>query len=56
MHVKCGTEVAGSIPARSGIILFVEIDHQIFSTVLLSLSLIQEGLLSISGERMYTED
>ena len=31
---------------------FVEIDHEIFSTVILSLSLIQEGQLSVSGERM----
>ena len=33
---------------------FVEIDHEIFSTVILSLPLIQEGLLSVSGERMCT--
>ena len=33
---------------------FVEIDHEIFSTVILSLSLIQEGQLSVSGERMCT--
>ena len=33
---------------------FVEIDHEIFSTVILSLPLIQEGQLSVSGERMYT--
>ena len=32
----------------------VEIDHEIFSTVVLSLSLIQEGQLSVSGERMCT--
>ena len=31
---------------------FVEIDHEIFSTVILSLLLIQEGQLSVSGERM----
>ena len=31
---------------------FVEIDHEIFSTVMLSLPLIQEGQLSVSGERM----
>ena len=30
------------------------IDHEIFSTVILSLSLIQEGQLSVSGERMCT--
>ena len=34
--------------------VFVEIDHEIFSTVILSLPLIQEGQLSVSGERMYT--
>ena len=43
-------EVAGSTPAEVG----VEIDHEIFSTVILSLPLIQEGQLSVSGERMCT--
>ena len=33
---------------------FVEIDREIFSTVILSLLLIQEGQLSVSGERMCT--
>ena len=33
---------------------FVEIDHEIFSTVILSLPLIQERQLSVSGERMCT--
>ena len=33
---------------------FVEIDHEIFSTVILFLPLIQEGQLSVSGERMCT--
>ena len=33
---------------------FVEIDHEIFSTVILTLPLIQEGQLSVSGERMCT--
>ena len=33
---------------------FMEIDHEIFSTVILSLPLIQEGQLSVSGERMCT--
>ena len=32
----------------------VEIAHEIFSTVILSLPLIQEGQLSVSGERMCT--
>ena len=31
---------------------FVEFDHEIFSTVILFLPLIQEGPLSVSGERM----
>ena len=33
---------------------FVEIDYEIFSTIILSLPLIQEGQLSVSGERMCT--
>ena len=33
---------------------FVEIDHEIFSTVILSLLPIQEGQLSVSGKRMCT--
>ena len=33
---------------------FVEIDHEIFSAVILSLPLIQEGQLSVSGKRMST--
>ena len=32
----------------------VEIDHEIFSMVILSFPLIQEGQLSVSGERMCT--
>ena len=32
----------------------MEINREIFSTVILSLPLIQEGQLSVSGERMYT--
>ena len=48
-------EVAGSTPTEVGNILScVEIDHEIFSTVILSLPLIQEGQLSVSGERMCT--
>ena len=46
-------EVTGSIPPiwqHS----FVEIDHEIFSTVILSFPLIQEGQLSVSGKRMCT--
>ena len=33
---------------------FMEIDHEIFSTVILSLPLNQEGQLSVSAERMCT--
>ena len=33
---------------------FVEIDYDIFSTVILFLPLIQEAQLSVSGERMCT--
>ena len=47
-------EVAGSTPRRGPQHFFVEIDHEIFSTVILSLPLIQEGQLSVSGERMCT--
>ena len=31
---------------------FVEIDHEIFSMVILSLPMIQEGQLSVSGQRI----
>ena len=41
-------------PSRGRQHSFVEIDHEIFSTVILSLPLIQEGQLSVSGERMCT--
>ena len=44
-------EVAGSTPAEVG---NIRGDHEIFSTVILSLPLIQEGQLSVSGERMCT--
>ena len=33
---------------------FVEIDHEIFSRGILFLPLIQEGQLSVSGERIFT--
>ena len=33
---------------------FMEIDHGIFSIVILSLPLIQEGQFSVSGKRMCT--
>ena len=45
-HPTGNQEVAGSTPAEN--------DHEIFSTVILSLPLIQEGQLSVSGERMCT--
>ena len=49
-----GCAVAGSTPRRGRQHSFVGIDHEIFSTVILSLPLIQEGQLSVSGERMCT--
>ena len=33
---------------------YAENDHEIFSTVILSLPLIQEGQLSVSGKRLFT--
>ena len=42
----------GFNPRRGRQHSFVEIDREIFSTVILSLPLIQEGQLSVSGERM----
>ena len=44
----------GFNPRRGRQHSFVEIDHEIFSTVILSLPLIQGGRLSVSGERMCT--
>ena len=44
----------GFNPSRGWQHSFVEIDHEIFSMVILSLPLIQEGKLSVSGERMCT--
>ena len=44
----------GFNPCRGRQHSFMEIDHEIFSTVILSLLLIQEGQLSVSGERMCT--
>ena len=43
----------GFNPRRGWQHSFVEIDHEIFSTVILSLPLIQEGQLSVSGKRMH---
>ena len=47
-------KIPGSTPAKCRQHFFVEIDHETFSTVILSLPLIQEGQLSVSGERMCT--
>ena len=47
-------EVAGSSPAGSATFFRWRFDHEIFSTVILSLPLIQEGQLSVSGKRMCT--
>ena len=44
----------GFNPGRGRQHSFVEIDHEIFSTVILSLPLIQEGQMSVSGERICT--
>ena len=44
----------GFNPGRGRQHSFVEIDHEIFSMVILSLPLIQEGQLSVSGKRMCT--
>ena len=46
-------EAAGSTPTEVGNI-FVEIDHEIFFTVILSILQFQEGQLSVSGARMCT--
>ena len=43
----------GFDPCRGRQHSFMEIDHEIFSTVILSLPLIQEGQLSVSGKRMH---
>ena len=44
----------GFIPRQGWQHSVVEIDREIFSTVILSLPLIEEGQLSVSGERMCT--
>ena len=50
-HLTGDQKVAGSTPAGSAAFFR---DHEIFSTVILSLPLIQERQLSVSGERMCT--
>ena len=44
----------GFNPRRGRQHSFMEIDHEIFSTIILSFPLIQEGQLSVPGERMCT--
>ena len=46
-------EVAGLTPSNRQH-SFLEIEHEIFSTVILSLPLIEEGQLSVSAKRMCT--
>ena len=47
-------EVVALTPTEVGNIFSWRFDHEIYSTVILSLLLIQEGQLSVSGERMCT--
>ena len=47
-------EVVSSTPVEVGNMFFVEIDHEIFSMVILSLTLIQEGQFSVSGKGICT--
>ena len=54
MRVQLVVEGCGFDPHQVGNILSWSFDHEIFSTVILSLSLIQEGQLSVSGKRMCT--
>ena len=49
-------DVTGSIPTGFQQHSLVKIDHEVFSTVILSLPLIQEGQLSVSGKRMCTSN
>ena len=49
-----GDQVADSTPAEVGNILSWRLIMKYFSMVILSLPLIQEGQLSVSGERMCT--
>ena len=54
MRVRLETGSRGVRPRRGHQHSFVVIDLEIFSTVILSLLLIQEGQLSVSGKRMCT--
>ena len=54
MRASTGDQkVAESIPAGSGNILSCRLIMKIFSTVILSLPLVKEGHLSVTGERMF---
>ena len=54
MVIRLNTVINEQINNKMNKHSFVEIDHEIFSTVILSLPLIQEGQLSVSGKRLYT--
>ena len=53
----CGRGGGGSrkLEPQLSHIIFVEIDHEIISTTIRHLPLIQEGKLSVSGESMCTK-
>ena len=51
-HLTEDQEVAGSIPRLVRQHSFIAIDQENFSPVILALPLIQEGQLSVSGERI----
>ena len=51
MRVEWRSGGRGFDHRRIRLYCFVEIDHEIFSTVIRSLSLIQEGAVSVSGEQ-----
>ena len=53
MSLSASPGVASLIPVRSH--TFVEIDHEITSTVILLLPVIQEGLLSVTSKSMCTK-
>ena len=52
-HLTADQGVASSIPGRSH--YFMEIGHKVISTVILLFSLIQEGLLAVTSEMMFTK-
>ena len=54
MRIRLETRRSRVQPRRGRQHSFVEIDREIFSMVILSLLLIQEGQLSVTGERMCT--